>query len=84
VIVRGKTSDVVHDIAHGEFDFAYIDGDRTLKGFQLILMAIYPKVKSDGLSKGDDFTTSAWEHKTSFVPTMVFPYGVYFAEQSVR
>jgi len=80
VILRGKTSDVVDEITDGELDFAYIDGDHTLRGITIDLMRIYPKVKSGGFIGGDDFTTSVWEHKTSFEPTLVFPYAVYFAE----
>jgi hypothetical protein len=80
VILRGKTIDVVDEIADRELDFAYVDGDHTLRGITIDLMRIYPKVKSGGFIGGDDFTTSVWEHKTSFEPTLVFPYAVYFAE----
>src|SRR5262249_49594835 len=80
VILRGKTADVVDDIADGELDFAYIDGDHTLKGITIDLSRIYPKVRPKGFIGGDDFTASVWEHKTSFEPTLVFPYAVYFAE----
>jgi hypothetical protein len=80
VILRGKTTDVVEEIADGELDFAYIDGDHTLKGIAIDLIRIYPKVKPEGFIGGDDFTTSVWEHKTSFEPTLVFPFAVYFAE----
>jgi hypothetical protein len=80
VILRGKTTDVVDDIRDGELDFAYIDGDHTLRGIVIDLMRIYPKVKPEGFIGGDDFTPSVWEHKTSFEPTLVFPFAVYFAE----
>jgi len=80
VILRGRTTDVVEEITDGELDFAYIDGDHTLRGITIDLMRIYPKVKLGGFVGGDDFTASVWEHKTSFEPTLVFPYAVYFAE----
>jgi len=80
VILRGKTTDVVDEMADAELDFAYIDGDHTLRGIAIDLMRIYPKVKRDGFIGGDDFTPSVWEHKTSFEPTLVFPFAVYFAE----
>jgi hypothetical protein len=37
-------------------------------------------VKPDGFIGGDDFTPSLWQHKTSFEPSLVFPFAVYFAE----
>ena len=80
VILRGKTTDVVDEIRDSELDFAYIDGDHTLKGIAIDLIRIYPKVKPDGFIGGDDFTASVWEHKTSFEPTLVFPFAIYFAE----
>ncbi len=80
VILRGKTADVVDRIRDGELDFAYIDGDHTLRGITIDLFRIYSKVKRDGFIGGDDFTASVWEHKTSFEPTLVFPFAVYFAE----
>jgi hypothetical protein len=80
VILRGKTTDVVDEIADGELDFAYIDGDHTLKGIAIDLIRIYPKVKLDGFVGGDDFTPTMWQHKASFEPTLVFPFVIYFAE----
>ena len=80
VILRGKTTDVVNRIRDDELDFAYIDGDHTLRGIAIDLMRIYPKVKPNGFIGGDDFTASVWEHKTSFEPTLVFPFAIYFAE----
>jgi len=80
VMLRGKTTEIVDEITPGELDFAYIDGDHTLRGITIDLTRIYAKVKVDGFIGGDDFTTSVWEHKTSFEPTLVFPFAVYFAE----
>ncbi|MGA8300453.1 MAG: class I SAM-dependent methyltransferase [Terriglobales bacterium] len=79
-ILRGKTTEVIDQIADGELDFAYIDGDHTLKGITIDLVRVYPKVKVGGFIGGDDFSKTIWMHKTSFEPTLVFPYAVYFAE----
>lgn len=80
VILRGKTTEVIDQIADGELDLAYIDADHTLKGIAIDLIRVYPKVRDGGFLGGDDFTSSIWEHKTSFEPTLVFPFAVYFAE----
>jgi hypothetical protein len=80
VILRGKTIEVIDQIADGELDLAYIDADHTLKGIAIDLIRVYPKVRAGGLLGGDDFARSMWEHKTSFEPTLVFPFAVYFAE----
>ncbi|HVO80927.1 MAG TPA: class I SAM-dependent methyltransferase [Terriglobales bacterium] len=80
VLLRGKTTEVIDQIANGELDFAYIDADHTLKGIAIDLIRVYPKVRAGGFLGGDDFTSSMWEHKTSFEPTLVFPFAVYFAE----
>jgi hypothetical protein len=80
VILRGKTTEVIEQIAEGELDLAYIDADHTLKGIAIDMIRVYPKVRAGGLLGGDDFTRSIWEHKTSFEPTLVFPFAVYFAE----
>jgi hypothetical protein len=80
VILRGKTTEVVDGIADGELDLAYVDADHTLKGIAIDLIRLYPKLRIGGFLGGDDFTRSVWEHKTSFEPTLVFPFAVYFAE----
>jgi len=80
VILRGKTTDMIDQIADGELDFAYIDGDHTLKGIAIDLIRVYPKVKAGGFVGGDDFSPTIWQHKTTFEPTLVFPFAVYFAE----
>ena len=80
VILRGKTTEVIDRIPDGELDFAYIDGDHTLKGITIDLIRVYPKVRIGGFIAGDDFSRSMWHHKTSFEPTLVFPFAVYFAE----
>lgn len=79
-ILRGKTTDVIDQIPDRELDFAYIDGDHTLKGIAIDLLRVYPKVKIGGYIGGDDFTPTMWQHKTGYEPTLVFPFAVYFAE----
>jgi hypothetical protein len=80
VVLRGKTADVMGQIPDETLDFAYIDGDHTLKGITIDLISVYPKVKVGGYLTGDDFSSSIWQHKTAFEPTLVFPLSVYFAE----
>jgi hypothetical protein len=79
-ILRGKTTEVIEQIADRELDLAYIDADHTLKGIAIDMIRVYPKVRPGGFLGGDDFTRSVWEHKSSFEPTLVFPFAVYFAE----
>jgi Methyltransferase domain len=80
VILRGKTTQVLSQIPDGSLDFAYIDGDHTLRGITLDLISIFPKIRVGGWIGGDDFTTSIWQHRGTFEPTLVFPFAVYFAE----
>lgn len=80
VILRGKTTDVIDQIPDGELDFAYVDGDHTLKGIAIDLIRVFPKVKLGGYIGGDDFTSNMWQHRIKFEPTLVFPFAVYFAE----
>jgi hypothetical protein len=80
IILRGKTTEVIDEIPDGELDFGYIDGDHTLKGIAIDLIRLYPKVRMSGFIGGDDFSQSIWMHRTSFEPTLVFPFAVYFAE----
>jgi hypothetical protein len=80
MILRGKTTEMIEQIADGELDFAYIDADHTLKGIAIDLIRVWPKVRTGGFLGGDDFTRSVWEHDTRFEPTLVFPFAVYFAE----
>jgi hypothetical protein len=80
VILRGKTTEVIEQISDGDLDFAYIDADHTLMGIAIDLIRVYPKVRTGGFLGGDDFARSVWEHDTTFEPTLVFPFAVYFAE----
>jgi len=80
IILRGRTKDVVGQIEDGSLDFAYIDGDHTLRGITIDLIKIWPKIKIGGFIGGDDFTSSPWQHDLRFEPTLVCPYSIYFAE----
>lgn len=79
-VLRGKTTEVIHQIENESLDFAYVDGDHTLKGITIDLINIWPKIKNGGFIGGDDFGPSIWQHNTKYEPTMVFPFAVYFAE----
>jgi hypothetical protein len=79
-ILRGKTAEVINQIPDGELDFAYIDGDHTLRGITIDLIHAYPKIRPGGYLGGDDFSRSVFQHERTFEPTLVFPFAVYFAE----
>lgn len=80
IVHRGKTSDVASEIEDGSIDYAYVDGDHTLRGITIDLTLILPKVRPGGYLTGDDFTNTAWQHDARYEPTLVCPYAVYFAE----
>lgn len=80
IFLRGTTTEVIDQIPDRKLDFAYIDGDHTLKGISIDLVRTYPKVRTGGWIGGDDFCSSVWQHDTKFEPTLVFPFAVYFAE----
>ena len=80
VILRGKTTEVIDQIPNRELDFAYIDGDHSLRGITIDLIRVYPKLRLGGFLAGDDFSRTIWQHTTKFEPTLVFPFAVYFAE----
>jgi Methyltransferase domain len=80
VVLRGRTVDVIDHIRDGSLDFAYIDGDHTLRGITIDLLRAYPKVRDGGWLGGDDFARSIWQHGAEYEPTLVFPYAVHFAE----
>ncbi|WP_417872518.1 class I SAM-dependent methyltransferase [Xanthomarina gelatinilytica] len=79
-VLRGRTQDVRDDIEDNSLDFAYIDGDHTLRGISIDLISIWDKIKPNGYIAGDDFCSSVWQHDKVFEPTLVFPFAVYFAE----
>jgi hypothetical protein len=81
VILRGRTKEVVGQLADAALDFVYIDGDHTLRGITLDLLLMFNKVRPGGFIGGDDFNpTTQWEHGPGFEPTLVCPFAVYFAE----
>lgn len=80
VVLRGRTSEVIDQIPDGSLDFAYVDGDHTLRGIVIDLARIYPKLRDGGYLAGDDFCRSIFQHGPGYEPTLVFPYAVYFAE----
>jgi hypothetical protein len=79
-IMRGTTTEVIHEISDETLDFAYIDGDHTLRGITIDLINVYPKIKNGGWIGGDDFCKSIWQHPPNYEPTLVFPFALYFAE----
>jgi hypothetical protein len=80
IVLQGKTSEVSGEIAQNSVDFAYIDGDHTLRGISIDLPCICPKLRDGGILAGDDFCPSLWQHSTQFEPTFVYPMAVHFAE----
>jgi hypothetical protein len=80
VVLRANTRDAMREIAGGSLDAAYIDGDHTLRGIAIDLIAVYDKVKPGGFILGDDFSPTIWQHAAEFEPTLVFPFAVHFAE----
>jgi Methyltransferase domain len=80
VVLRGRTVDVIDRIPDGSLDFAYVDGDHTLRGITIDLLRVYPKIRDGGWLGGHDFARSIWHHGAEYEPTLVFPYAVHFAE----
>ncbi len=80
LVLRGRTKDVIDEIPDGSLDFAYIDGDHTLRGITIDLIQVLPKIKVGGFIGGDDFCSSPWQHDVRFEPTLVCPFSIYFAE----
>jgi len=79
-VLRGRTTEVINQIADHSLDVVYIDGDHTLKGITTDLLRILPKMKPDGLIIGDDLLPTIWQHNLRYEPTMVFPFALHFAE----
>ena len=80
VVLRGTTVEVIDRVPDETLDFAYIDGDHTLRGITIDLARVYPKLCTGGWIGGDDFAPSIWQHDQAYEPTLVFPYAVHFAE----
>jgi len=80
IVLEGKTTEVADRIPPESLEFAYIDGDHTLRGITVDLIRMWPKMKSPAILGGDDFGRYAWGHGRQFEPTLVFPLAVHFAE----
>jgi hypothetical protein len=80
IILRGRTSEVIGEIPDASLDFAYIDGDHSLRGITLDLQLVVQKMAPGAWIGGDDFVPHVWQHGKEFEPTFVFPCAVYFAE----
>ncbi|HKV52305.1 MAG TPA: class I SAM-dependent methyltransferase [Gemmatimonadaceae bacterium] len=78
-VLRGTTLEVIDDIEDASLDFAYIDGDHTLRGIVTDLVAMRDKIRPGGWIGGDDFCADVWQHGPAFEPTLVFPLAVHFA-----
>ena len=77
--LRGTTIEVAGQIP-ADIDFAYVDGDHTLRGIAIDLINVYSRLRDGGYLAGDDFSPTIWQHDKTFEPTMVFPFVTYFAE----
>ena len=62
VVLRGTTTEVIDEIPDGSLDFAYVDGDHTLRGITIDLVSVFPKIREGGWIGGDDFSPSIWQH----------------------
>ena len=80
IVLRGRTNAVIDEIPDQSLDFAYIDGDHTLRGITIDLTQVLPKIKDGGVIGGDDFVNKPWQHGAAYEPTLVCPFAVYFAE----
>ncbi|OSM00047.1 class I SAM-dependent methyltransferase [Magnetofaba australis] len=79
-VLRGRTVDVIDSLPDGSLDMVYVDGDHSLRGVSIDLIACYPKLAPGGWLTGDDLVRTIWQHAPAYEPTMVFPFVVYFAE----
>lgn len=79
-VLAQETKNAVANIDKRSLDFAYIDGDHTLRGIVLDLFCILSRVRHGGFVGGDDFSADPWQHGTEYEPTLVCPFAVYFCE----
>lgn len=79
-VLRGTTVEKIDEIEDAILDLVYIDGDHTLRGITIDLIATWSKLRPGGVIIGDDFLPTIWQHGAAFEPTMVFPFAVHFAE----
>jgi predicted O-methyltransferase YrrM len=59
-VLRGTTIEVIGRIPDETLDFAYLDGDHTLRGIPIDLIKVYPKIKPGGVIGDDDFEPTPW------------------------
>ena len=78
--LRMTTKEASYYIDDDCLDFAYIDGDHTLRGITIDLTLLLPKIRKGSIIGGDDFKKNIWQHGEKFDPTEVFPFALYFAE----
>lgn len=78
VVLRGRTREVADQLP--TLDFAYIDGDHTLRGITIDLINVWPRIRPGGWIGGDDFSRTIWQHNSRYEPSLVFPFAVHFAE----
>ena len=79
-VLRGRTKEVIQQIPDNSLDFAYVDGDHTLRGITIDLIQLLPKIKEGGFIGGDDFLPHPGQHEQQYEPTLVCPWSIYFAE----
>lgn len=79
-VLRGTTTEVIDRLEDASLDAVYVDGDHTLRGILIDLIAAYPKLRPGGLMLGDDFSTNPFQHGLDYEPTMVFPAAIHVAE----
>ena len=80
IVLEGRTTEVSASIPDRSLDFAYIDGDHTLRGITVDLIRMWPKMRIPAILAGDDFVKSVWAHPSRYEPTLVFPLAIHFAE----
>ena len=69
VILRGTTTQVIDQISNGKLDFAYLDGDHTLRGNNHRFNPCLSKSADQrGFIGGDDFSPTLWNHQMNFEP----------------
>ena len=66
IVLRGRTSAVIDEIPDQSLDFAYIDGDHTLRGITLDLIQVLPKIR---MAASLAVTTSSISPGSMVLPT---------------
>lgn len=80
IVLRGVSKEVIARIPDESLDSVYVDGDHTLRGITIDLIKVLPKIREGGLLGGDDFKAKPSDQDPRYEPTLVCPFGVYFAE----